>query len=1034
MSRYNNVFLLVAGLVAAAAIRPSLESAANPHLLHDLARARPGRTTAARLSIQTEYRPCATLPAGGGGTVAREACGADEAPPLRVEALDAARQSSDPDSLQAAALAAVVWWDGTEPSLDDAVARLTRALRLSRRPVSLLVDLSGTHLVRAERTQNPRDLVQGLSYAREALSREPRNPAALFNAALALELLAIDEEAVLRWDAYLVVDSVSGWAEEARRRKAGVLERRLMVREPGPGAPAREVEAFAARYPQEARLLGWDHVLGEWGAAVERGEWARAEAFATQAERLGSALELRGGDATLADAVRAVRTAAPDSASTRTLARAHRAYAAGQALYRTYDHPAALDSFAKVIEARPRSPVLLKWARAFRGGALVYASDYAAADTVFSTLLSGVDTTRYPALAARARWMWSTALLRNGRYPEARSQYGAAAGTFARLGEREFLGATLMLDGETAYEQGDTLVAYRSMHRALLALRGYRSSVWLHNQLLKLADCARIDGMPWAAASFQDEDVRVAMRLEAPVITVEALLARARARAIAGEPHLATRDLEAAAPLAGKVQARRARIWADTNLRYSRVLVQSGTRAIGSVEALDSVVSFFSDNVVWLLPALMRRADARLARGDLAGAVADLDTATIRIRGLSGRERAASVRAAMIDQARSRFDQLVMLHVRAGRARKALQALERGRVSFVAVPDAHAPAAGSQPAAPRGHVAVEFALIGDTLLTWTVRDTVVHLLRRTVDRDELLYVVEQVGAALETPARTAKAQPGLESLYDWLVRPVRDRLGASETPLVILADGELAGVPFAALRDGERGRYLVEDHPLRFAVSLADAARPPLATRPGLALLVANPTFDPLAYPTLDPLRRARAESDSLRGLYPRHLLLEGRSATRSALQAWAPRASVIHYAGHAVFDDARPERSFLVLAGEGASGRLSAEAVNRLELGGVRLVVLSACRTLRSRGGRSGGFAGLSGALLGAGVEGVVGSLWKVDDRLTQPFMLAFHRGYRRSGDPAGALRQAQLRLLRSSDPVLRSPASWAGFRFVGR
>jgi CHAT domain-containing protein len=362
--------------------------------------------------------------------------------------------------------------------------------------------------------------------------------------------------------------------------------------------------------------------------------------------------------------------------------------------------------------------------------------------------------------------------------------------------------------------------------------------------------------------------------------------------------------------------------------------------------------------------------------------------------------------------------------------------LARGRISFPPAADARHPRPAGRLAAPPGQVVVEYALLGDTLLTWIVRDTTARLLRRTVDRDELLLTVERVGAALETAERAASARPGLALLYDRLVRPVRDQLGPSGTPLVILADGEVAGVPFAALLDAERARYLVEDHPLRFAATLADAndPAPPPPARPESALLVADPAFDALEYPTLDPLSGARAETDSLRVLYPRHVLLAGQGATRAALTAEAPRARVIHYAGHAVFDDARPERSFLILAGDGASGRLTAEMVGGLELGGTGLVVLSACRTLRSRQGRSGGFAGLSGALLAAGAGGVVGSLWEVDDRLAQPLMLAFHRQYRRTGDPVRALREAQLLMLRSSDAALRSPAAWAGFRYAGR
>jgi CHAT domain-containing protein len=168
-------------------------------------------------------------------------------------------------------------------------------------------------------------------------------------------------------------------------------------------------------------------------------------------------------------------------------------------------------------------------------------------------------------------------------------------------------------------------------------------------------------------------------------------------------------------------------------------------------------------------------------------------------------------------------------------------------------------------------------------------------------------------------------------------------------------------------------------------------------------------------------------------GLYPAPAVLAGADASPDRLRGALGRAGTVHYAGHAVFDDARPERSYLLLAGAGERGRMSAEEVARMDLRGVRLVVLSACETVRATDGRAGGFAGFAGALLQAGAGGVVGSTWRVEDEATRRLMVAFHQRYRASGDPAAALREAQLAMLRSSDPEHRSAATWASFRYAG-
>jgi CHAT domain-containing protein len=1003
-------------------------------VLSELAAARPARTGSPLFSIPVQYRPCSVLRAGAGETVPRESCGADAGRLGGFEALAVAGESSDPDSLQASALLALIGDDETEKAADAAITRLTRALRLTSRRVSVLVDLSGAHLVRAQRTQNARDLVEGLNYALEAVEGEPRNRAARFNAALALQTLGLDEQAGIAWTEYLRIDGKSRWADEARERRRS-LEHRPIPEPPRPGAPEAEVRAFAAAHPQEARLYGWDSVLGDWGLAYESGEAARAAQLLELAERLGNALEARRGDATLADAVRSIRAAAGDPVAMQALARAHRTYAAGQRLYELTQPLAAGDSFASIVNARPPSPALVLSAEVFRGAAVVYAREYARADSVFGELLPRIDPVRYPALNARALWMRGVGLLRSGPPAGARAALQGSARLFESAGEREFMGAMWVIDGETAYVQRDTLAAYASLHRGLTILRHYRSSAWLHNAVFTLADCAASDRLSRTAAVAHDEDVALTMRDRHLSRRVEALLGRARIRSVHGRSPAAARDLELAEAFLARIPAKETRKWLVEVVHFSRALVAPAT---ASTTELDSAVAFFGEaenrsNLGWLLPALLQRADVRLARGDLAGATADLGAATAHVRDISLSHPEAAIRAAGMEQARSRFDQLAMLHLRAGDTIAALQAVERGRVSFAPGYAASA-LSDARPAAPRGQVALEYALIGDTLLTWTLRGGEVRLLRQIVPRGQVLAMIERSGAALESPARAALARPHLAQLYDLLVRPVEERLGPADTPLVILVDGEIAGVPFGALLDAPRDRYLVQDHPMRFAGTLAEAARPtPPPDRSAPALLVADPEFDAAQYPTLDRLHGARAEADSLRAVYRSSVVLQGAAATRDALRDRAPGAGVIHYAGHAVFDDARPERSALVLAGADTTGLLTAEAVNALQLRGVRLVVLAACRTVRAREGRSGGLAGFSGALMAAGAGGVVGSLWDANDRLTQPLMLAFHRAYRRSGDPAAALREAQLEMLRSRDPERRSPAAWAGFRYIG-
>jgi CHAT domain-containing protein len=251
---------------------------------------------------------------------------------------------------------------------------------------------------------------------------------------------------------------------------------------------------------------------------------------------------------------------------------------------------------------------------------------------------------------------------------------------------------------------------------------------------------------------------------------------------------------------------------------------------------------------------------------------------------------------------------------------------------------------------------------------------------------------------------------------------------------VLVQDGALEGVPFAALHDGRAA--VVERHAVWLAASLAGAvaARPAPAADRRSGTFVA-PDFDAAANPGLPPLAGARAEVAAVARMYE-PTELSGPTATTAALSGALRRGPMVHFAGHAVFDPVRPARSYLLVAPErpGDPGRLFAFQIDGLDLTRTRLVILSACSSLGADDGGPPGFTGLAGALLGAGAGGVVGSLWPVGDTEAQEVMVRFHERYRRGGDAPAALRGAQLALLHASEPRLRSPAVWASFTFVTR
>jgi CHAT domain-containing protein/tetratricopeptide (TPR) repeat protein len=926
--------------------------------------------------------------------------------------------------------------------LDQSISSLQTAARLSEQPAPVLADLAGALLVRAEHAGTPRDLLAALEAAEQAREREPHNRAALFNRALALQRFGLAEVAADAWRGYLATDSTSGWADEARWKLRGALAG-FEPAAPEPAAPESAYVAYAAVHPAGGRLLGWCRVLGAWGERVLARDRAGAEAQLVRAEALAQALERRpGGDATLGDQVRLLRSPAGRRREPE-LARAHHAFAAGCELEDQGNFRGAAARFAATRNGATGAPVLDAWARLMYGSMVFQNGDTARGLAIFRRAAAEADTVRHAALAARARLLHAAVLLRGDRYVAGLAQAELAVPLFTRAGERENEGTALDAVAIAHFGLRDMDQGYSSVHRALELLRPYRRSYRLHNLLSYTSRQVAADGFPHAALRMQDEGVGVADRIGKPLYVAEIRLDRARLLASSGAFSRAAADVEAAQRVIGRIPPGRAREWAHAQRQTVEAAVLARTDPGRAAAKLDSATEFFLaiGAPLMALDPIVEGARARLAAGDVPRATGRLEAAIRLLENRRNSIRMEPRRAAVFAQAREVVERLAMLRLSAGDTAGALAYLDRGRASL-------APAGGMAhagqlleplraPEGPQVGVAVEYALVGDTLLAWVVEGRQVHLFRSLVDTVHLRRTLDHLLQRLEDLAPEDELRPYLVELHEWLLRPLARYLGPPETPLIIIADGMLGAVPFAALWDARTGRYLVESHPLRYAVSLPEARRMRSPERRmSRALFVSDPAFDWRLHPGVERLPAAAEEVREIAAGYPRPRLLSTAEATTDALRKALGESGLVHYAGHAMFDGERPERSHLLLAAvPGAAGRgeLAAGEIAGMDLRHLSLVVLSACQSVRTGPERAAGFSGLAGAFLAAGAGGAVGSLWDVDDRLTRPLMVAFHRAYRASGDAPGALRAAQLQLRTSADPALRSPAAWAGFRYLG-
>lgn len=335
---------------------------------------------------------------------------------------------------------------------------------------------------------------------------------------------------------------------------------------------------------------------------------------------------------------------------------------------------------------------------------------------------------------------------------------------------------------------------------------------------------------------------------------------------------------------------------------------------------------------------------------------------------------------------------------------------------------------------------IEYLVTEKQLFIWVIKPSgeIKNVVVR-IGRERLRRMVRDIHEQLNNVDVAAlrhlrPVQARLAELYRLTVAPVVADLPRESQELVYLIPHDvLFLVPFAALLD-ERGRYLVEKHPLVSVPSIsvlrytAEKKRWVVSPDKPHLLAVADPR--PPESAGLGALPGARTEVRQISRLFPRArtTVLVDRRASESNVKRLSAGQTILHFAVHGlIYDDRLWESALLLSDGEGEDGWLKVGEAFGLDLH-ADLVVLSGCST--GLGKLSGdGMIGLTRAFLYAGTPSLVVSRWDVSDKATTYLMERFYKGLSHGLSKAQALRAAELAALRR----FRHPALWAAFELVG-
>lgn len=993
------------------------------------------RTVEPRLSVTGQWHECTRKPLTAERAVIDAQCATPAIENGRCDEIVNSREQADRMLL-------------SRPQCTDEAIEALKTF--ARDEAVAMNDLAAAYYVRAQRKDNPADLLDAFESARKAINAKPTPPGAQFNYALILEALSLDGQAAEAWQRAAASDG-GQWAEEAQRHRAELLrpdgERQwAQVR----GAldntldahNAAEAARLVAKYPAASEKYFEEEVLPQWANAPNAAQLGRVVTLA-------NALSLVFKDRYFNDVATALR--GPNLAALR---QGHTEFAEA-----VKNGPTAhFDTAAKLLrQAGSPQWLLARIAFIVRNTS----GDYQAALRELDAVAA--EGRQYPSVALRADMNRAYLQYFGSRYDNSLTAYRRVKAAYDRIGDWE--------DRMNAAAQAVTT----------LADAGLRDAAW-REAFVSMRDARRlVNRRTWFVVN--GGAVFAAVRLEHPEVAVfylntmvdrtrrhreDGLLAIALGHRAASEARLqryddAQRDLNDAAkllpngdPMREAVEARMAQARGETALhRDAGAAAAEFSRAIAVAEETEHATfrAMLHAERADAYSRLGKRADAENDRRQALKLLQDEEEAMLKDRKPGAGDDLWNSYFSRFDDT---YDLLIRQFIDDHRSDTAFQYSERARAyepldlvrklpvapaAFVKLA-AHADAVdinALRRLLPPNAFLIEYHVFDDATYVWIVsRKQFDGLWLRATRKDARRWTSALQKAAL---AKNAEAfDGGLEPPFDGLLRAPLDFIhhqpGGATARIVIIPDRELRGLPFHALRNPDTKRHLIEDHIVStdgsallhvFAV-LRDRE---LASHGASALLVGDPAFDPRSIfaQGLRHLGNARREVADIAALYAHAEVLVGAAATPERFLQLAGGNEVIHIAAHGVVNGDAPSRSYLLF-----KGVLTAEELMKaLHAEKTRLVILGSCSSAGGLPVGQEGIAPLVRPIVGGGVPGVVGALWSIDDATAAKLLVSFHQTYRRGSDAATALREAQLAMLRSNDPIFRSPLTWAPFEVIG-
>lgn len=270
------------------------------------------------------------------------------------------------------------------------------------------------------------------------------------------------------------------------------------------------------------------------------------------------------------------------------------------------------------------------------------------------------------------------------------------------------------------------------------------------------------------------------------------------------------------------------------------------------------------------------------------------------------------------------------------------------------------------------------------------------------------------------------------NLFMEIFQPIEKKIRYSK--LIISPSEEMANLNFEyLLPDSNRSEFLLEKYTFNywFSPDAVQLLKQYKLSKPAKRFIAFSPelfkeyNLTPLHISTQTLLQIAKKFKTQP---------ITGQEATETRFKAEIAKTKTVLLATHGIVNEEQPSESYIALQQDAINdGKLHINEIIETPLQ-TDFLVLASCEGSKGKLLTGFGNFSLSNAFTYAGIQTVLSSNWKIDEKTTMQILTDFFKYLKQGKSKADALRQAKLDFIKNAqDPKLKNPYYWAALVIVG-